>query len=265
MKLRGAISALPVLLLVLGGPARGAPTNAPLDSSWVEMASGGLVGQVGGNPQVRVTLRSKATESAWVQVRIAAPAPNAECVLAKAISAGASESFACDQENIVPDTDYPVLVTVYRDDSLTDVAESTRTVMRFSERDAAAFAEYLAAPELPATFKDVLASENPGVGAALFGGFGGGGTLVVAQRGLQYTAKAKVTDIPVPAIRSVKIRSFANDQTKQWVTVEYAEADAVRTIGFQGSPFRGGGPRVDEIHKAIFHAWSKHPKGPPIE
>jgi hypothetical protein len=249
------------LLLSATGVVEGAPSRQDLKSSWVDVSSGGLFGEVGGKPELRLTLRSKATQAAWVQVRIAAPSPNSECVLTKAITPGEEVAYPCIQERIVPDADYPIFVTVYRDEALTDQADTAQTAMRFSKRDANTFTAYLAAPDLPATFNDVNLSEKLNLGTALFGGLGSGsGTLVVRETGLHYSIKDKVTEIPLSQIRGVKIRSFANDETKSWVTIEYTDGDTVRTIGFQGSLFRGGGPRVFEMHKAISYVWSKYAK-----
>jgi len=251
-----SLCSLFVLLASTGGVLQAAPSRQDLKSDWVEIRGGGLSGEVGGKPTLGLTLQNKATQAAWVQVRVAAPAPNAECALTKPIAPGETVAYSCEQETIIPDTDYPIVVTVYRDEALTDQAETRPTAMRFGKSDAAALTAFLAAPELPATFNDVTASEkldNPG--GALFGGFGASGTLVVTQSALQYTLKKKVTEIPLAQIRSATVRQLANNQA--WVVVEYLEADASRTLGLQGNAFRGAGARIEEIHKAISYAISK--------
>lgn len=249
------------LLLSVTTVVEAAQSRHDLKSSWVEVSSGGLVGEVGDKPQLALSLRNKTDRAAWVKVRVAPPSPNAECVITKELKPGEEVGYLCAQEKIVPDADYPIFVTTYRDEALTDEAETAQTAMRFSKRDAAALEEYLAPPGLPATFKDVNSSEKLNVGTALLGAFGSArGTLEVGESGLRYSIKDKVTEIPVSQIRGVTIRQLRNDALGNWVAVDYAEGDAVRTIGFQGSAMRGDGLRVDEMHKAISYAWSKYTK-----
>lgn len=260
MKTTKALWTLFVLLAGTCSILQAAPSRQDLKSDWVEIRGGGLTGEVGGKPQLGLSLRNKAAQALWVQVRVAAPSPNAECTLTNPIAPGESAGYSCAQETIVPDTDYPIFVTVYRDEALTDQAEARQTVMRFAKSDADALASYLAAPQLPVTFNDVMTSEKLNLGTALFGGsLAAPGTLVVTQAALQYTVKKKVTEIPLAQIRSATIRQLgaAGDEMKTWVAVEYTEGDAIRTLGFQGSLFRGAGPRIGELDKAISYALSK--------
>jgi phenylpyruvate tautomerase PptA (4-oxalocrotonate tautomerase family) len=219
---------------------------------------------VGGKPQLNLELRNKTTDAAWVQVRIVAPAPNAECDLTKAIKPGESVSYVCDQEKTVPDVDYPIFVTVFRDEGSTDPLESAQTVIRFAARDVKAFEEYLAVPALPAKFEYVISAEKFGFSTGLFGGYGASGTLVVQESGLDYSSKKKVAGIPITQIRSVTIKQLGLDESTMWVVVEYMEGDAVRTLGFQGHPHRGGGLRIQEMHKTISYVLSKNAEVPDV-
>lgn len=239
-----------------------AAANQDLQSTWIEVTSGVLFGSPGGKPQLLLTLRNKTDATEWVKVRFAPPAPNLECVLVNEIKGGEKAGFACTQEKIVPDTDYPVFVTTYRNQEATDEVETKQTTMRFSRGDTAALEEFLgtaATPGLPATFDDVNSAEKMSLGTALFGGLGrGDGVLVVQESGLRYTFKKKITEIPVSQMQKVTIRDLGGDDTKRWVVVEYSERDTIRTIGFQGSPFRGAGPRIAEMEKVISYVLSKY-------
>jgi phenylpyruvate tautomerase PptA (4-oxalocrotonate tautomerase family) len=246
------------VLLVLPTVVAGASSRPDLKSNRVELNSSELAGKVGGKPQLILELRNKTADAAWVQVRVVAPPPNAECALAKAIKPGESVSYVCDQEKTVPDVDYPIFVTVFRDEGLTDQLETAQTAMRFPARDVNAFEESLALPTLPATFEYVISSEKFGFSTALFGGYGASGTLVVQESGLDYSTKKQVTGIPISQIRSVTIKQLGLDESTMWVVVEYMEGDAARTLGFQGHPHRGGGFRIHEMHKTISYVLSKN-------
>lgn len=251
------------LFLLLAGTcslAAAAPSRQDLKSDWVEIRGGGLIGEIGGKPQLTLQLGNKGTQAVWVQVRMVPPSPNTECALTKPLAPGEAALYSCAQESIVPDADYPIVVTVYRDEAATDQAETRQTSMRFTTRDADALAAYLTVPELPATFADVVGSEKPNsLGSALFGGAAPSGTLVVTTTALQYTLKKTVTEIPIAQIRSSAVRQLGapGDSTRTWVIVEYGEAGASRTMGFQGSALRGAGSRVAEIDKAISYAMAK--------
>jgi hypothetical protein len=240
-----------------------AASKQDLQSSWVDVRSGGLFGEPGGKPHLMLTLRNKTQAAGWVKVRVAAPTPNAECVLVNEIKPGETASYACAQDKIVPDSDYPIFVTTYRDEALTDEAETRQTTMRFSQRDTAAFEEFLAPPALPVTFEDLNSTEKLSMGTALFGGLGRAqGVLVVSESKLRYTLKDKVIEIPVAQIRNVTVRSPGRDAASAWVVVEYSEGDAPRLIAFQGGAYRGGGPRIEEMNKAISYV-VKNSQTPP--
>jgi hypothetical protein len=237
----------------------GVASAQDLKSSWLELNGGGLFGEPGGKPQLMLTLRNKTDRAEWVRVRVAAPAPNAECVLVETIAPGQNVSYRCIQDKLVPDTDYPIFITTFRDESLSDEAETVQTTMRFSKRDTAAFEDFLTPPTIPATFRDLNSSEKLNMGTALFGGMGRAqGVLVVEESGLHYSVKDKVTDIPVSQIRSATVRQMGRDDSQRWVVVEYSDGATTRTLGFQGSMLRGGGPRIGEIHKAVSYVLSKH-------
>ncbi|NJO12933.1 MAG: hypothetical protein HC872_05100 [Gammaproteobacteria bacterium] len=121
---------------------------AGFKSQWVEIRGGGVVGEIGGKARVLLELFNKTPQAVWVQVRMTVPAPNAECTLTKPIEPGKSVDYFCTLESVVPDADYSAAITVYRDEALTDLAETGQTSMRVTKEHAQTLAEYMAVPEL---------------------------------------------------------------------------------------------------------------------
>lgn len=260
-----AFAVVALLLSGCAGQQATGPGPADLSSNWVEVSSGGVISEPGGKPELLFTVRNKSERVLWVKVRFAPPSPNPECVLSKKLEPGEKAPYPCGQEKIVADTDYPIFVSVHLNEGLTDQAESAQTKMRFSKRDVDAFEKFLTPPTLPATFKGINSTKEPGIGTALFGPLASmfaddSSTLVVKQDSIEYTSKNKTVAIPVSQIRSVNIKKFDREGLRAWVVVEYAEPDGKKVISFQGSPNRHSMETLGEIEKAIRYVVMKRPE-----
>lgn len=265
MTRRGVAFAVVVLLLsgCAGQQATG-PGPADFSSKWVEVSSGGVIGGPGGKPELLFTVRNKSERTLWVKVRFAAPSPNPECALSKKLEPGEKAHYPCRQEKMVPDADYPIFVSVHFNEGLTDQAETAQTKMRFSKKDVDWLEKLLTPPTLPATFKGITATKEPGIGTAIFGqlfaskSIADSSTLVVRQDSIEYTSKDKTFAIPVSQVRSVHIKQF--DRYRAWVVVEYMEPDGNKVIAFQGYPYSSM-ETLQEIERAIRYVVMKKPKG----
>lgn len=257
-----------VILLLSGcaGPQATGLVPADFSSNWVEVSSGGVIGEPGGKPELLFTVRNKSERRLWVKVRFAPPSPNPECVLSKKLEPGEKSHYPCRQEKMVPDADYPIFVSVHFNEGLTDQAETAQTKMRFSKRDVDAFEKFLTPPTLPATFKGISSTKEPGIGTALFGPLASmfaddSSTLVVRQDSIEYTSKDKTFAIPVSQVRSVQIKQYDKTGLRAWVVVEYTEPDGNKVIAFQGNPNRVSMDTLQEIERAIRYVVMKRPKG----
>ncbi len=266
MTRQGVAFAVVVLLLsACAGQQATGPGPADFSSKWVEVSSGGVIGEPGGKPELLFTVRNKSERRLWVKVRIAPPTPNPECVLSKKLEPGEKAHYPCRQEKVVPDADYPIFVSVHFNEGLTDQAETAQTKMRFSKRDIEAFEKFLTPPTLPATFNSISYSpKEPGFGAILFspitsGLADGSDILVVRQDSIEYTSKDKtLVTIPVSQIRSVRIKQL---HTTAWLMIEYMGQDGdIRIAYFQGNPYRHNIKSFQEIERAIRYVVMKRPK-----
>ena len=246
--------------LLLGGCANQQTSGPPeFSSKFIAVSSGGLMGVPGGKPMLHVTLENKSAQTLWVKVRIAAPSPNSECVMSGKIESGAKEDFHCVQVKVVPETDYPVFMTVYLDQRQTEEAEAPHTKLYFGKADTMAFEKFMMPPALPVTFKGVRFVDDPDVGTALFGSLassfaGGSSVLVVKRESLEYTDGDKSLSIPISDIRKVGIEGNGPNDVHSWVQVEYIAPAGKKKIGFQANPFSSNAGTLTDIAQAIRYA-----------
>lgn len=258
-RLRGV--ALGLFILALSACAsRGLSEFDPADfsSKWVDITSGGVFGDfktTAGKPEIVITIRNKSEQPVWVKVRFAVPSTNQECELTKKLAPGKGAQYLCRQETLAADTDYPIFVSVYMNDGLTNKAETAQTKMRFEKGDVAALAKFLTPPTLPATYNDINYSEKLNVATAMFGNLAfDKGTLVVSKDDVKYSSESKTVVIPVSQIRSVEFVALGTPtSSNNWVAVKYVLAATTRVIGFSCCNFFSGDSRafLQDAERAI--------------
>ena len=116
------------------GPGRG-----QFSSKWVEIPMGGLMGDSEEGLVLSLSVKNKSQQPLWVTVDFRAPDPGQPCRVTEKIDAGATKRYICPQSSVVVDTDYPVHIEIYGDESQTALLESPQTKFWFAESEAAAF------------------------------------------------------------------------------------------------------------------------------
>ena len=92
------------------------------------------------------------------------------------------------------------------------------------------------ASSLPKEFKEIVFTEDLGVGTALFGQLFKGknnGTLVVSRDRIEHTSRDRTITIPVSKVSRVTQRVVNEQAPRAWVVVEYEQDGAKKKIGFQ--------------------------------
>ena len=225
-------------------------------SKWLKITGGGMTGEKGGKPVIILQLKNKKRKPLWVKVHFDVPGLYQDCEATKKFMPKGKAFYDCPQEEIVADTDYPILINIYSDENLTSLVEENSTKMKFSKRDVDALLAWLAPPALPATFKDVVHTEKPGIGASMFGQFKKHGTLVIHKNNIEYTVqKGKSIAIPFSKMRAVSRKQLGPRATNVWVIVEYQDADENKTIGFQASALRGDPKKFEEAYSTLKYVY----------
>ncbi len=214
--------------------------RAPKDfrSQSVEIKIGGLTTTPDSRPQLLLMLSNKTDRTLWLGVRFTPPAPNAGCDETKRVESKQEVMFACAQDSVIADVDYPLAVTVFADSALADTVEASSTQMRFGRKDLIAFGEWVEARRLPKSYENVVLKESLGVRTQLFGALSvETGTLVVKPDGIDYSSKKRTVGITAAQVQRVSVRPLRN-RDDIWGVVDYDEAGAAKLLAFQPSDER---------------------------
>ncbi len=115
-----------------------------IESDWVDILQGGIVGAIEG-PSIQVVVLNKSDEDLRLEVRFRTPGRDPGCERTGDIAPGQSERFACRVESIRPRRTYPVHVRVATADGADRALDRLRVAWRFSKKDVAAIEESIAA------------------------------------------------------------------------------------------------------------------------
>ena len=224
------------------------PSQAEFKSQSLEIKMGTLTGKRGGKPELLLKIFNKKTQDLWVKVIFKAPEPNQSCVIRHKIQSANSTDFICPQQTVVADTPYPIFLEVFSDRDFTNLLEKNTSKMQFPRQEAMAFMKWLSPPELPATFRDIIYTEEFGMSNAFFGAFQSSGSLLITQDNIRYNKGNTTIDIPASRIVSVTQRQIQPGNV--WVVVEYRKSGTNRIIGFQGSAFSGS-TDIGKLHSTL--------------
>lgn len=217
-----------------------APKN--FRSQSVEIKMGGLTTTPDSRPQLLLMLSNKTDRTVWLGVHFTPPAPNAGCDEAKRVESKQEVMFACAQDSVIADVDYPLAVTVFTDSALTDTVEASSTQMRFGRKDLIAFGEWAEARKLPKTYENVVLKESLGVRTALFGALSvEHGTLVVKPDSINYSSKKRTVSISAAQVQRVWVRQLPRQSRYRenlWLVVDYDDGGTAKILAFQPSDDR---------------------------
>jgi hypothetical protein len=246
-----ALPTLPTMTPALASDRGFAPSAKEFTSQSLEITFGSIAA-ISGRPQLMLNLRNKTDRALWLRVAFQPPAPNLSCTQIQHAEPKQQVDFTCAQDSIISDTDYPIAITVFADSAESDTVENNSTHMRFGKKDVKAFQRLTEAGLLPKTYEDVVLKEKLGMGAALFGSMGNGGTLTVKTDGLEWTTKKRTVTVALDQLRDVAVRQLGHRPSDAWVVVDYDDGGNSKILAFQGSAFRGAGPEmIDQLHASI--------------
>lgn len=97
-----------------------------------EIVSAGLLSSPDGDSyELGLTLANRSAATLWVRVYFQTPDRQADCVTAREMPAQSDHLFVCPQAVVLPATDYPVVIDVYRDIEQLITADQLTTTLRF--------------------------------------------------------------------------------------------------------------------------------------
>lgn len=97
-----------------------------------EIVSAGLLSSPGGDSyELGLTLANNSATTLWARVHFQTPDRQADCVTAREMPAQSTHLFVCPQAAVLPATDYPVLIELYRDIEQLIAAGQLTTTLRF--------------------------------------------------------------------------------------------------------------------------------------
>lgn len=226
-------------------------------SKWLKMLGGGMWGdQKEKKPTLVIQFKNKKRKALWVKVHFDNPQPNQDCESTKEVKRKGKVIFHCIQQNIVAETDYPVLVAIYSDESLTTLLEENETKFFFDKKDVEALQQLMAQstptqPQLPVSFNNIVHSKKPRGPAVAFSTFKKPGTLTLGESGIEYVNKRNKIAIPYTALRSASINELGPSPAYVWLVIDYQEGSEGKSIGFQPSAFRGDGGDLSKMHATV--------------
>jgi hypothetical protein len=241
--------------LVLAGitatPA-GSQAAKKFSSPYVNLLQASAMSFPGGRPAVLVALANGTGTTIWVRVRFQSPAGGAPCDTANRVAPKGQAIFACPQDTLLAETDYPFTVSVYLDSTLTRAQDENSSVVRFRRDALAAFAGFTTSMQLPQTYEHVVHTKKLGFGAMMMPG-GSGSRLIVNPDGLEYAMNSDTIRIAAGQITGIKDANGGS--LGPWVVVQYEVAGEKRTLGLRPSATNGSA-KVENIRASLDQLFS---------
>ena len=122
-----------------GGGLR--PTSKQFSSQWIDITMGGMMALPSEGLALALSLKNKSSKTLQVSVAFVTPDPTQRCEVTKQLNSAQSSLFSCPQKSLTPNTDYPIEISIYSDESRKNLVDKPQTRFHFSEKDAKAFAE----------------------------------------------------------------------------------------------------------------------------
>ncbi len=230
---------LPLLLLVLA-LAAATPSRSIADkkfkSSYVDLVMGSAMTPTGGRPSILVGLANRKDVPLWVRVRFQSAAGVTSCDSTRRVEPKRSAMYACEQDTLLADTEYPFTVSVYTDSTLATAVDEGSTAIHFRRSDLKEFAELNEAMQLPKTYDNVVHTEKLGLGAMLGPG-GNGDRVTVNPDGLECEARNGPIRIAASQMRAV--RMVDGGSNGPWVAVDYDLSGERRMLALRPSLMKG--------------------------
>ncbi len=252
--------AIPLVGYTMQADAAHRPTKGQFSSKWLAITSGGIVGQPGGKPTLLLRFQNKKWKPLWVKVDFRTPEPNQDCGITKRLNPKEGASYFCQLENIVADTDYPIHISIFSDEALTNVVEKTSTKLYFPKQAMATILAAHAPPILPEIFNKVFHTNKPRSGAGSWGTFKKTGTFVINENNVEYIYKGKKIAIPYSNMRSVSVEQLGSLPGHVWLLIGYQSNGEPKSIGFQPHAIKGNPGDLPKMYSTLKYIFGK--KGP---
>jgi hypothetical protein len=243
------------LMLALAGIAAtpvGSQAAKKFASPYVKLVEASAMSAPGERPALMVSLANSTGTTFWVRVRFQAAAVGTTCDTARRVAPKAQAMFACPQDTLLADTDYPFTVSVYLDSTLTRAQDENSSTVRFRREDLAAFSDYTHSMQLPQVYEHVVHTQKLGLGAMFMPG-GSGSRLTVNPDGLEYATGSDTIRIAAGQITSIKEANGGS--VGPWVVVQYEVAGEKRTLGLRPSATNGSA-RTENIRASLDQLFS---------